>query len=329
MPRRLGERGLNVIALAAAQDAIYRFDAHTLLKDMSAAQAAAAVQTRRHQQLQAALASRLHRGIPHADIKRFGEDSVLPALIIAHLRATMAAGEIYSIPRIGCDAAVTDIESVLGVGDPLHHLAKLEAEAGDHGLSLHIETQQEALALPMGKTLFFQILHTAPSRQKLVQASAVAGRFTAADIIVHFLPVAKCTVTPSDPAMICGPSLGLRLQSKIYAAIFCFILRLMPPRLGDLLAGTIRLRLRILRCVWMEMAKSASRCAASDWKFLAISSVRFDFKLQNRSLAIAGFAGAKFLRCMHLGQWCKTNSCGTMHAKCWSMPSLASWRACT
>ena len=81
--------------------------------------------------------------------------SFLPSSI-AHLRATMAAGEIYSIPRIGCDAAVTDIESVLGVGDPLHHLAKLEAEAGDHGLSLHIETQQEALALPMGRHYSFK-----------------------------------------------------------------------------------------------------------------------------------------------------------------------------
>ena len=156
---------------------------------MTAADAAVAQQSRRKQQLQAALASKLHRCVPHADIKHLGPEAVLPALVIAHLRATMKPGDVFCIPRIGCETAVTDIEAVLGVGNPLFHIGKMEAEANEHGLSLHIETPEAALALPMGKTMFFEVIHTAPSRQKLVQASAVAGRFTCADIIVHFLPV--------------------------------------------------------------------------------------------------------------------------------------------
>ena len=123
---------------------------------------------------------------------------ILLAFVLAHLRSTMVQGAIYSLPRLALEGpatkgVLTPIAGALGVGFGQGDQAGLgEAEALDLSIDFDNPLADNAaysVSLPAGRTVFLEVVHTSPSRQRLLNASAVAGRFSASDVIVRFYDV--------------------------------------------------------------------------------------------------------------------------------------------
>ena len=163
------------------------------------AEALASQRRRELSYLQAVQKAGLQRAHPHRDTKHFDQSCILPSLVIAHLQAKMSNGQIYSIPRLaleGSSGALTSIQGALSVAMQRLDESSLRTEAEQAEQLLEIELDAVAqepgpdgVQLPAGKTLFFQIVHSSPHKQRLLHAAAVSGRFSAHDVLVRFFDV--------------------------------------------------------------------------------------------------------------------------------------------
>ena len=175
---------------------MYSFDSETQHANIAkVAEALASERQRQQSYLQAVLRAGLGRALPHHEIREFDQSCVLPSLVIAHLQATLSSGQMFSIPRLaleGAGKALTSIQGVLSIAAQRPDKpSTLEVDQAGELLDIDVDpvAEEESVDLPAGKTVFFQVVHSSPHKQRLLHAAAVSGRFSASDVLVRFFDV--------------------------------------------------------------------------------------------------------------------------------------------